>query len=103
MRAGQARSLVVERNTPVSDGQGGFTDSWATLFHAWAEVTPQTGTEVFRSDKQTAIKSARFVFRWDTRIALTDRLYYEEEYYHITYIREMGRREGVEVLAEVRA
>jgi SPP1 family predicted phage head-tail adaptor len=46
MRSGLRRQRVtIERNTPVSNGSGGWTDDWQPLASCWASVVPVGGTE----------------------------------------------------------
>lgn len=40
------RRLVLERSVQVSDGAGGFSESWAVLGVVWAEVVAGPGRDV---------------------------------------------------------
>jgi head-tail adaptor len=40
------RRLVLERAVQVSDGAGGFSESWAVLGVVWAEVVAGSGRDV---------------------------------------------------------
>lgn len=40
------RPLVLEGVVRMSDGAGGFSESWASLGTLWAEVVPGTGRDV---------------------------------------------------------
>jgi SPP1 family predicted phage head-tail adaptor len=102
MRAGQARKVQVYRYAEAKDAYGEAVKTWALLFSTWAEVLPQTGTEVFRADKDVGVKSARFRLYYTDKIQLTDRLVFDGENYDIKYIREIGFKEDTEILAEVR-
>ena len=70
----------------------------------WASVKPAPGTERFRSAETAAETVMRFVFRWEAGlVGVTDRLRHEGRLYQISDVVEIGRREGLEVLAVARA
>jgi len=102
MRPGKARKVIVQRYTESTNDFNEVIETWADFLTVWAEITPQTGTEVFRSDKETALRSAKFLLWYDSRILDTDRIVYESENYNITYRREIGFQNQLEILAEVR-
>lgn len=103
MKPGKARKITIQRATSTKNAIGEVVKTWTDLFTTWAEYTPATGTEVFRSDKEVAVKTAKFLMRFDSRITQSDRISFDSDYYEILYIREMNRREYYEVLAEVRS
>ena len=44
---------IVERNTPISNGMGGYKDAWATHLVIKAKIRPLTETEKYAADKLT--------------------------------------------------
>ena len=70
----------------------------------WASVKPAPGFERFQSAETAAQAVTRFVFHWeDGLIRVTDRLRHNGREYQISAVEEIGRREGLEVLAVARA
>ena len=46
MRAGDLRhKITIQTRTEVSDGMGGYTETWADTYGAWAAVWPIRGPE----------------------------------------------------------
>ena len=45
--------VVIQRNTPVSDGEGGYTDAWASnpSGGVWAKVRASGGSERFFAER----------------------------------------------------
>lgn len=61
-----SRTIVIERNTPVTDGDGGFTDVWAAdpPGGTYAMVKPISGAESFMFDRVVPANRARAVIRF---------------------------------------
>lgn len=57
------RELVLEAPVRVSDGAGGFVESWGELGRLWAEVSPRTGRERDGAGLVLARVSYRIVVR----------------------------------------
>lgn len=67
IRAGDLRSLIqIERNTPTSDGEGGFVDAWAAdpAGGVWARVRASSGAERFFAQRLTPGNRFKFVIRF---------------------------------------
>lgn len=100
IRAGrQDRKIVIERVAVEKDAIGHPIETWSTHLTVWAEYIPISGNEVFRSGRETASESARFVVRYDD-ITPKDRINYNSGIWDIQHVREIGRRAGLELLAE---
>lgn len=52
------RLLVLEAPERVSDGAGGFVETWAAVGSVWAEVTSRTGSE--RDFAEATVSKARY-------------------------------------------
>ena len=57
------RELVLEEQAQVSDGAGGFTESWVTLGTLWADVAPGSGREVAGVEVNYAFVPLRITVR----------------------------------------
>lgn len=99
MRVGPLhRRITIQRSTIVREGSSRVT-KWDDLFTTWAGVTQQSGREYFAS---AAVQSSRqMVFRIRYRVGVTvvDRVRYNGLIYNISDVREVGRREGIELHA----
>lgn len=65
--AGKMRSkITLERNTPASDGEGGFTDAWAAdpVGGVYAMVKAMGGSERWQAERITPGNRYRFVIRY---------------------------------------
>ncbi len=57
------RSLVLEAPVRVSDGAGGFTETWQTQGTLWAEVSARTGRETIGGDASLSKTGYRITVR----------------------------------------
>lgn len=57
------RALVLEGAVRVSDGAGGYSESWQVLGTLWAAVTPGAGSDVPGEEKVLASVPYRIVVR----------------------------------------
>jgi len=45
--------FIIERNVPVSNGMGGYTDDWSIHLEILGKIRPLTETEKYAADKIT--------------------------------------------------
>lgn len=96
------RKIRIERDEGATqDSLGAQVESWDKLRDCWANVVPVNGAEVFRSGKDTASQAARFFVRYFSGLSEKDRISFEGKTWDIIYFREVGRREGLEIVAQV--
>lgn len=106
MRAGKLdRRIVIESFTTSQNGYGELIKSWSTLATVWAEVNPKSGREFFASNQRIAEFETVFRIRYRSDITINEkyRISYGGKYYDIKHIAEVGRREGLDLLAQVEA
>lgn len=110
MRAGALdRRVLIEQATagaPSASGEVPLT--WATLADVWASKEELSGRELFQAQQVAAKVDTRFRVRYSSDIAAVTpsemyRLVCEGRTYDITAVLELGRREGLEILAWERA
>ncbi|MCL4822042.1 MAG: phage head closure protein [Vicinamibacteria bacterium] len=94
--------LVLEEfRDPLS---GELKKEWALLAKSWARVLPGTGAERYGDQQLVATNATRFRMRgYRDDVTPLNRLRYRGREYDIHGVQEIGRREGLEVLAEARA
>lgn len=107
MRAGQLRkTIAIYRNTPtISDG-GSLVDNWALYAEVAAAVKYDRGNERFAVQQIVGRGVVTFRLRWssDVRgVVSKDLIRFDGREYDIKDMREVGRREGIEIDAAARS
>jgi head-tail adaptor len=103
MRLGQLDRRVAILKPVVTDD--GFTEDatgWAILCRRWSRVINGKGREAIEQQGIEAIIPKVFVLRHDRKAAKTtprDRLIFDGRTYDIQAVSEIGRREGIEIIA----
>lgn len=100
------RRVKIRRATFSTNGFNEQVESWADLGTVWASVTPISDGERFRAGEMLAAKSSRFVIRYSSKVASVDprdRLVFDGREYDINGVKEIGRREALEITATARA
>jgi SPP1 family predicted phage head-tail adaptor len=99
MRAGQLdRVIIIEAAVTTVDPNGVQQEAWATFATARAQLLQRSTSEFMLKGygEDTDIVVA-FRIRWLDGVRLTHRVAYNFERYRITDIREIGRREALEL------
>lgn len=100
------RKIVLQRFTETRDTYNEPVKTWATLATRSASYEPLSDGERFRASETAANASARFVIRYSAAVAdldPKDRLTFEGSTYEIVNVKQIGRREGIEITAGARA
>ncbi|WP_035724641.1 phage head closure protein [Fodinicurvata fenggangensis] len=98
MRAGKLdRRITIERLVTGTDPYGAPTETWQTLASVWAQVLQESGQEFFAADAIQAERRVVFRIRYRDDLAMTDRVTYGDWQHDIHEIRELGRRDGLEL------
>ena len=90
---------MIQQFVPVRNTFGEDEESWVDLATVWAKVGTVKGTEQFKSDQRLGIKDASFRIRYRDDVDITMRIFYNDDYYEIKSINEIGRQEGLEIVA----
>lgn len=103
IRAGRFDRLIrFERNTPTGDDSIGTpVAAWAKLRDAWAAMNQISGTETFKSGKELSSRVSTFTVHYFEGLTAADRISYDSKKWDILTIREIGRRELLEITAQV--
>jgi SPP1 family predicted phage head-tail adaptor len=100
------RRICIKRNYPTKDGYNADVDDWRELATVWAARLNISDGERFRAGETMATLSARFQIRWSPSVADVDprdRIVFEGRTFDIAGVKELGRREGLEITAAARA
>jgi SPP1 family predicted phage head-tail adaptor len=107
MQAGAMdRRVRLERATTTDTGLETAVASWSTLATVWAEKLEISDGERSRQVGAEASATTRFRVRYSATVAslnAKDRAVCEGRTYDIVGVKELGRREGLEITAMRRA
>jgi SPP1 family predicted phage head-tail adaptor len=116
MRYGRLdRKIRIQRATVTVDDAGGAVETWSDLVASrWASVDPVSGDERFSVPEIGAKQQTEFQIRWSSNVAgITpkDRIVYpvpasgspetilDASIFDIAAVHEIGRREGLRIVA----
>lgn len=108
MRAGDIdRRIMIQRVTIETSPSGETIETWNTIATVWAKVEQQSGREFFATAQEVSERKAVFRIRWMPDLTVLDRVVYPPaegepptaSVYDVAEVRELGRREGIELHA----
>ncbi len=94
------RKITIQELTTTNDEYGEPVESWSDLATVWAEVKQQSAREMWESGKVSEVEMM-FRIRYRSGIDTTNRISYDGDTYDITGVREIGRRDGLEITGRV--
>jgi SPP1 family predicted phage head-tail adaptor len=100
------RKISIRRASLAANAFNEQVATWVVIAEVRAKVTPVQDGERLRAGETLASRMSRFIVRWSklTRtIDPTDRVMFEGREYDINGVKEIGRREGIEITATARA
>jgi SPP1 family predicted phage head-tail adaptor len=102
MRAGELdRKIRLERLTSTQNDYGEPVESWVLIAEVWASRAVLSGREMYEGDQIAAEALYRFRMYYRTDLDNTCRIVYGSQNYNIKAVSEIGRREGLEVVAQL--
>ena len=93
------RRIRVDSYTESQDTFGEPVKTYALLDTMYARVEPLTGRELFEAQQLSAELPAKFHVRYRSDINETMQIVFDGDVYGIESIAEVGRRDGLEILA----
>lgn len=107
MRAGALdRRITIRRLSPTQSGSGEEADSFLPLATVWAEKRENSGSERFANQQTVGKAFVTFRFRWSQtvkEVSVKHQIEFDGRNFDIVAVREIGRREGIEVDCLVRS
>jgi SPP1 family predicted phage head-tail adaptor len=100
------RLITLQQKTYTLDGFGGEVITWTTIGQRWASSMPVKDGERFGNQEAIATITHRFRISWDQAAAQVDptyRVLFDNRLYDVVAVKEIGRREGIEISATARA
>ncbi|ALR22075.1 hypothetical protein ATN00_18950 [Sphingobium baderi] len=91
------RRITLQRYTETRNAYNEVVMTWADLATVYAEVRQQGGREFLAAAQETASKRVVFFIRWYPGLTTADRIFYDGRLHNIVEVREIGRRDGVEL------
>lgn len=99
------RRIELQTSTESVNTYGERADSWATFATVWAAIVYKGGSEKVSGDQVSATNKVEFRIRYSSttnRVLASDRVLYNSQYYQILAVEEIGRREGLTLICELR-
>jgi SPP1 family predicted phage head-tail adaptor len=102
------RRIEIEFPTSTLDDFGGEVITWSTIGKKWwSNFYPLKDSEVFRNSEATATITHRFQLDWTnevwSQIDPRCRIKFDGRIYDVVGIKEIGRRQGIDISATARA
>lgn len=95
------RRITIQQATLANDSFGQPIETWTDYQTCWAKVDYPSASERFLSSALHSTRSAIFTIRKVDGLSETMRISYQDLYWKITGIRELGRNQGFEISGEV--
>jgi SPP1 family predicted phage head-tail adaptor len=94
-------SILVPEANPARGSAGSAIPGYSLLAEVWAERRDLSGREVIAAAQTTATAQCKFRIRWLEGFDTRARVQEGATVYEIQHIAELGRREGLEILASL--
>lgn len=104
MRSGNLdRRITIQRKNSIQNQYGEPIETWIDVATVWAEKRDLRGTERYAAQQDIAEVDTRFRLWYRRGFSAMDRILCEGRTYEIVQVIELGRREGLDVMAKGRA
>lgn len=98
MRAGKLdKTIVIERHAVTVDDYGTQTEGWTEIASVRAQLVQSTTEEFMRSFGSTGETAVIFRIRHRDGFKVSDRVTMQGQAFDVKEIKELGRREGLEL------
>ena len=96
LKAAELRhEVAIQTQTKVSDGQGGYTRTWATAETVYAKIEPVIAEEFFFAGQEKPGVSHRVVIRYTTNAIVGRRLLWGSRILRMVSVRNIEERDIV--------
>ena len=96
------RRVVIEQKTVSRDSWNHPTESWSTLATVWAQKVDKSVSEGGELNQVVARNTTEWTIRYLSTLKADMRIVYGGNYYYVTGIIEIGRKEGQRVITIMR-
>ncbi|MGK9054194.1 phage head closure protein [Neorhizobium petrolearium] len=94
------RRITIEREAETVSLSGDPRKTWTSVTTVWAEVLQQTASEFFTGYGEAETGTVIFRVRFQPGITTADRVTYDGAAYGLKEIKEIGRRDALELRGE---
>jgi SPP1 family predicted phage head-tail adaptor len=94
------RRITIERKTEAKKPSGSVVPTWTPLATVWAEVLQQTASEFFTGYGEAETGTVIFRIRHFPGVTTADRVMFEGTPYSLKEIKELGRKDVLELRCE---
>ncbi len=94
------RRITVEREAETVSPSGDARKVWTPIATVWAEILQQSANEFFTGYGEAETGSVIFRVRYRPGITTADRVTYNGTAYGLKEIKELGRRDALELRGE---
>lgn len=94
------RRITIERQTETVSPSGDVVKAWTPIATVWAEVLQSTANEFFTGYGEAETGTVIFHVRYRPGITTADRVTYAGSAYDLKEIKELGRRDALELRGE---
>ena len=104
MRAGDLdRRMIFESFTELKDSTGYAVKTWSTFKTVWAMKTQLDGKERDVDENRSTGRMIKFRINWRSDLNNTMRIKFESQWYKIEDIKELGRKDGLQIITSLLA
>tara|TARA_R100001440_G_C2429925_1_gene104143 strand:+ start:73 stop:375 length:303 start_codon:yes stop_codon:yes gene_type:complete len=96
------RRVVLEKYTVERDDWNVPVKTWRTSATVWASKHDRSSSEVLENKQTVNLNRTTFRIRYRSNADTTMRVLYDNDYYYVVGVKELGRKEGVELTTEKR-
>lgn len=94
------RRVALLRRTTAQNAYGEQVPTWTEFATVWAEKLDVIGREYFAAQQTQAGATTRWRMRYRSDLTELDRLSHGGVLYDIRNVAEIGRRDGIEIIAD---
>lgn len=94
------RLITIEQRSASKNASGEDDYTWSTYASVWASKRDKSGTEYWESDQENAEVITEFIIRYNSGVKAEMRISYDSKVYDIVEILEIGRTEGMKIMAK---
>lgn len=88
------RIIIQRLGNPVSDGEGGFTETWSTVATVWAGIRPMRASQIVEYKSLNVHATHLVEVRGEVDIQETDQMLFGSRVFEVLTV-ENEREEGV--------
>lgn len=96
------RRVQIQNYTTTRDDWNTPIQTWSTLASVWASKQDRRSAEVVENDQMVNLNRTTWRIRYRSDVDTTMRIEYDSEHYYVVGVRELGRKEGLEITTERR-